>query len=93
MKTLAIDTSNQTLAVAVVDGQEVLGQSQTMAIKNHSTALMPAIDGLMQAVGMAPKELEQIVVAKGPTVYGFAHRCHNSKNAGTNIEHPADWCF
>lgn len=64
MKTLAIDTSNQTLAVAVVDGQEVLGQSQTMAIKNHSTALMPAIDGLMQAVGMAPKELEQIVVAK-----------------------------
>ncbi len=33
MKTLAIDTSNQTLAVAVVDGQEVLGQSQTMAIK------------------------------------------------------------
>jgi tRNA threonylcarbamoyl adenosine modification protein YeaZ len=53
----------------VVDGQEVLGQSQTMAIKNHSTALMPAIDGLMQAVGMAPKELEQIVVAKGPGSY------------------------
>jgi tRNA threonylcarbamoyl adenosine modification protein YeaZ len=47
----------------------VLGQSQTMAIKNHSTALMPAIDGLMQAVGMAPKELEQIVVAKGPGSY------------------------
>ncbi len=69
MKTLAIDTSNQTLAVAVVDGQDVLGQSQTMAIKNHSTALMPAIDGLMQAVGMAPKELEQIVVAKGPGSY------------------------
>ncbi|WP_429966734.1 tRNA (adenosine(37)-N6)-threonylcarbamoyltransferase complex dimerization subunit type 1 TsaB [Enterococcus sp. AZ058] len=69
MKTLAIDTSYQTLAVAVVDGQEVLGQSQTMAIKNHSTALMPAIDGLMQAVGMAPKELEQIVVAKGPGSY------------------------
>ena len=69
MKTLAIDTSNQTLAVAVVDGQEVLGQSQTMAIKNHSTALMPAIDGLIQAVGMAPKELEQIVVAKGPGSY------------------------
>lgn len=69
MKTLAIDTSNQTLAVAVVDGQEVLGQSQTMAIKNHSTALMPAIDGLMQAVGIAPKELEQIVVAKGPGSY------------------------
>lgn len=69
MKTLAIDTSNQTLAVAVVDGQEVLGQSQTMAIKNHSTELMPAIDGLMQAVGMAPKELEQIVVAKGPGSY------------------------
>ena len=28
MKTLAIDTSNQTLAVAVVDGQEVLDKAR-----------------------------------------------------------------
>jgi tRNA threonylcarbamoyladenosine biosynthesis protein TsaB len=69
MKTLAIDTSNQTLAIAVVDGQQILGQSQTMAIKNHSSALMPAIDLLMQSVGIAPKELERIAVAKGPGSY------------------------
>lgn len=69
MKTLAIDTSNQTLAVAVVDGHQILGQSQTMAIKNHSTALMPAIQQMMQTVGVKPNELAQIVVAKGPGSY------------------------
>jgi tRNA threonylcarbamoyladenosine biosynthesis protein TsaB len=69
MKTLAIDTSNQTLAIAVVDGQNILGQSQTMAIKNHSSALMPAIDALMQAIGLVPQDLERIAVAKGPGSY------------------------
>lgn len=69
MKTLAIDTSNQTLAIAVIDGQEILGQSQTMAIKNHSSALMPAIDLLMQSVGVLPQQLERIAVAQGPGSY------------------------
>ncbi|OTN77027.1 tRNA threonylcarbamoyl adenosine modification protein YeaZ [Enterococcus sp. 8G7_MSG3316] len=69
MKTLAIDTSNQTLAVAVVDGHQILGQSQTMAVKNHSTALMPAIQQMMQMVDLKSNALSQIVVAKGPGSY------------------------
>ncbi|WP_430609574.1 tRNA (adenosine(37)-N6)-threonylcarbamoyltransferase complex dimerization subunit type 1 TsaB [Enterococcus sp. DIV0876] len=69
MKTLAIDTSNQTLAIAVVDGHQILGQSQTMAVKNHSTALMPAIQQMMQTINVKPSDLAQIVVAKGPGSY------------------------
>ena len=52
-----------------MDGQEILGQSQTMAIKNHSSALMPAIDLLMQSVGVLPQQLERIAVAQGPGSY------------------------
>lgn len=69
MKVLALDTSNQALAVALVEN----GQKQadmTLAIKkNHSISLMPTIDFLMQSVGWQPTDLERIVVAQGPGSY------------------------
>lgn len=69
MKILAIDTSNQTLAVALCEDQKLLGQIQTTINKNHSTTLMPAIEFLMQQLKIAPSELKRIVVAKGPGSY------------------------
>lgn len=69
MNVLAIDTSNQTMAVAVIDQQKVLGQIQTTVNKNHSQTLMPAIETLMASIGITPKELERIVVAQGPGSY------------------------
>lgn len=69
MKILAIDTSNQTLAVALCEDQKLLGQIQTTINKNHSTTLMPAIEFLMQQLKIAPNELKRIVVAKGPGSY------------------------
>lgn len=69
MKTLAIDTSNQTMAVAVVDDQQILGQVQTMEIKNHSATLMPAISNLMASLSLKPTDLKRIVVAQGPGSY------------------------
>lgn len=69
MKILAIDTSNQTLAVALCEDQKLLGQIQTTINKNHSTTLMPAIEFLMQQLKIVPSELKRIVVAKGPGSY------------------------
>lgn len=69
MKTLAIDTSNQTMALAVVENQQALGQIQTMVNKNHSISLMPAIEMLMKSVQLKPADLNQIVVAQGPGSY------------------------
>lgn len=69
MKKLAIDTSNQTLAVAVTDDGTLIGQIQTTVNKNHSTTLMPAIDFLMNSIQLTPKDLDQIVVAQGPGSY------------------------
>ncbi len=69
MKILAIDSSNQTLAIGLMEDQTVLGQIQTTMNKNHSTALMPALADLTAKVGLAPSDLDRIVVAQGPGSY------------------------
>lgn len=69
MKVLAIDTANQGLGVALVEEGKVVGNYLGMASKNHSVTLMPAIDFVMKANKWSPKDLDRIVVAKGPGSY------------------------
>ncbi|KAF0821543.1 tRNA (adenosine(37)-N6)-threonylcarbamoyltransferase complex dimerization subunit type 1 TsaB [Cytobacillus firmus] len=69
MKVLAIDTSNYPLGVALLDGDQVIGEYITNVKKNHSVRVMPAIDTLMKDCGVKPAELDKIVVAKGPGSY------------------------
>ncbi|MDP4164306.1 MAG: tRNA (adenosine(37)-N6)-threonylcarbamoyltransferase complex dimerization subunit type 1 TsaB [Bacillota bacterium] len=69
MKILAIDTSNYTLGVALVDEDKVLGEYMTYSKKNHSVRIMPAIQTLMKDCDWTPKDVNKIVVAKGPGSY------------------------
>jgi tRNA threonylcarbamoyladenosine biosynthesis protein TsaB len=69
MNILAIDTSNQTMGVAVLKENQISGEIVTNIKKNHSVRLMPAIDQLMKEVSVMPEELNKIVVAKGPGSY------------------------
>lgn len=69
MNVLAMDTSNQTMAVAVIQEKKMLGQIQTTVNKNHSKSLMPAIETLMKEISINPQELNRIVVAEGPGSY------------------------
>lgn len=69
MKILAMDTSNQTLAVAVLEDDKLLANFQLNRKMNHSLTLMPAIESVMQASGLQPKDLDRIVVAVGPGSY------------------------
>lgn len=69
MKVLSIDTSNYALGVALVDGEQVKGEYITNIKKNHSVRVMPAIETLMNDCDMKPKDLDKIVVAKGPGSY------------------------
>ncbi|QED46377.1 tRNA (adenosine(37)-N6)-threonylcarbamoyltransferase complex dimerization subunit type 1 TsaB [Cytobacillus dafuensis] len=69
MKVLSIDTSNYTLGVALLDGDQVKGEYITNLKKNHSVRVMPAIESLMNDCDMKPADLEKIVVAKGPGSY------------------------
>lgn len=69
MKVLAMDTSNQALAVAVVVDNQVIANFQLNKKTNHSLTLMPAIEAVMQASDLVPADLDRIVVAKGPGSY------------------------
>ena len=69
MKVLAIDTSNFTLGIALIDGNRVMGEYITNLKKNHSVRVMPAIETLLKDCDTLPKELDKIVVAKGPGSY------------------------
>ncbi|MBM7573619.1 tRNA (adenosine(37)-N6)-threonylcarbamoyltransferase complex dimerization subunit type 1 TsaB [Aquibacillus albus] len=69
MNVLAIDTSNQTMGVAIVKDDKLAAEYSSNVKKNHSVRLMPAINQLMSDVGLQPNELDKIVVAKGPGSY------------------------
>lgn len=69
MRILAIDTSNQTLSVAVMEENRILGEYTSTTKKNHSMTLMPAITELMKASQLKPAELDRVVVAQGPGSY------------------------
>ncbi|MBL1230485.1 tRNA (adenosine(37)-N6)-threonylcarbamoyltransferase complex dimerization subunit type 1 TsaB [Enterococcus sp. BWB1-3] len=69
MRILAIDTSNQTLSVAVCENNRILGAYTSTVQKNHSTTLMPAISKVMEDSQLKPKDLDRIVVAQGPGSY------------------------
>src|SRR5699024_6562060 len=69
MKTLAIDTANQALGVAIYQNKMMIGEYITNLKKNHSVRLMPAVYHLMKDTDSSPDELEKIVVSKGPGSY------------------------
>lgn len=69
MKTLAIDSSNQALSLALLDGSHLVSDYCLTLQKNHSVSLMPAIEFLMAQAGWRPVDLERIVVAEGPGSY------------------------
>lgn len=69
MSILAIDTSNYTLGVALLEEDKVIGEYITNVKVNHSVRAMPAIQTLMKDCGVEPNQLTKIVVAKGPGSY------------------------
>ena len=69
MKILAMDTSNKTLSLAILENKETLGQVTLNIKKNHSITLMPAIDFLINSLDMKPADLDRIAVAQGPGSY------------------------
>lgn len=66
---LAIDTSTNVLGVALAKDNTVIAEFITNENKNHSVRLMPAIDHILKEVNLTPKDLDRVIVAKGPGSY------------------------
>ncbi|RLK63119.1 tRNA (adenosine(37)-N6)-threonylcarbamoyltransferase complex dimerization subunit type 1 TsaB [Atopobacter sp. AH10] len=66
---LAIESSNKTMSVALVDEGCVLSELTTTGQMQHAVSLMPAIEQVMTFAKLSPKDLTAIVIAKGPGSY------------------------
>ena len=69
MNVLALDTSNYSLGIALVNEEKVIGEYMTNMKKNHSVRVMPGIERLLGDCDMKPADIDKIVVAKGPGSY------------------------
>jgi tRNA threonylcarbamoyladenosine biosynthesis protein TsaB len=66
---LALDTSTPVMSIAVMNGDEVLGEISSDAERNHSVLLMPEIDRLLGEAGLKPRDIGAIAVGVGPGSY------------------------
>ncbi len=66
---LAIDTSTAALAIAVVQGGQVLAAEQSMAERNHSLLSVSKLRDVLAAAEVTAEMLDAIVVGRGPGSY------------------------
>jgi len=69
MLTLAIDTSGPVGSVALRHDGRLLGERALDTQQHHSSLLLPTIDGLLRADGLAPRDVELWAVGLGPGSY------------------------
>ncbi|HBF41812.1 MAG TPA: tRNA (adenosine(37)-N6)-threonylcarbamoyltransferase complex dimerization subunit type 1 TsaB [Anaerolineaceae bacterium] len=63
---LAVDTSTQTMGLALYNGTQVLAESVWLTHSHHTVELAPAIDELFQRAAIKPGQLEAVACALGP---------------------------
>lgn len=58
---LGMDTSSDTMTIALFNEGVVIGEYTTNLRKNHSVRLLPAIAVLMEECGVKPTDLEKLL--------------------------------
>jgi tRNA threonylcarbamoyladenosine biosynthesis protein TsaB len=66
---LAVDTSTNSMSVALTRGDALVGEITSAAERNHSLYLVPTIQRLLKEAGVRPKELSAFAVGVGPGSY------------------------
>jgi tRNA threonylcarbamoyladenosine biosynthesis protein TsaB len=63
---LAVDTSTQTIGLALYDGTQVVGEMHWQTTTHHTVELAPAVDQLMSICKVKPVDLKILACALGP---------------------------
>lgn len=63
---LALDTSTQTVGMALFDGVQIIGETIWQTRSHHTVEVAPALGELFSRCGIKPMDLEGIGVALGP---------------------------
>jgi tRNA threonylcarbamoyladenosine biosynthesis protein TsaB len=63
---LAVDTSTQTMGLALYDGSQAIAEMYWRTQTHHTVELAPAVQDLLHKCGAAPSELKAVACALGP---------------------------
>lgn len=63
---LALDTSTQTMGIAIYDEPVIVGEMIWRSASHHTVELAPAVDQLMKRSWVSPTDLKVVAVALGP---------------------------
>jgi tRNA threonylcarbamoyladenosine biosynthesis protein TsaB len=66
---LILETSSQAGQVAVAEGERLLGVRSLDEARRHARDLAPAVGELLAARGWQPRDLDSVVVSRGPGSY------------------------
>lgn len=69
MLVLAFDTATPAVTAAVHDGDRVLAERTTVDARRHGELLVPTIEAVLDAAGVALREVTAIVSGSGPGPY------------------------
>jgi tRNA threonylcarbamoyladenosine biosynthesis protein TsaB len=63
---LAVDTSTQTMGLALYDGSQAIGETFWRTQTHHTVELAPSVDDIMKKCGVRPTDLKAVACALGP---------------------------
>lgn len=63
---LAVDTSTQSIGVALYDGVQVLSEIVWVSDRYHTVELAPRVESMMEQSGVSSSDLRVVAVALGP---------------------------
>ena len=66
MKILALDSTENTAAAAITDGETLIGSTVINAGRSHSELLLPAIEALMRSSGLSYDDIGLFACSSGP---------------------------
>lgn len=69
MKTLAVDTSTQSLSLALFNQEKLVYSLDTMLPNQHGATLIPLIDQALKAMSWQVEDINQIIIGRGPGSY------------------------
>jgi tRNA threonylcarbamoyladenosine biosynthesis protein TsaB len=68
-RVLVIETSHRLGAVALAEGERILGERRPDEARRHARDLVPAIRDLLAGQGWRARELDAVIVSRGPGSY------------------------
>ena len=93
MRVLAVDTTTERESVALVSQGEVVGEVRLRRAEHHSRRLLPAIELLLQNVGVSPAEVEAYAVTVGPGSFTGLRVGISTVQAWPSLSAAPAWCL